>query len=274
VSVATTRAALRPVGAERFLALTWTLAITEWRLRFYGSALGVLWTLVRPFAFFGVIYVVFVEIAGIGGQITNYAQYLLLSLMLFGFFGEVTNGCVGALVYRGDLLRKIKVPHMIVPLSVTITALLNLGMALIAATVFLAAIGTYPDGRWVQLIPIVALFTVFALGIGLLLSALYVRYRDVQPIWEVMSQMLYFASPILYVATMVPDSFQRPYLVNPIASLLSQMRHAIVDPTAPSAATMIGGAPRLLIPLGIVLGVFALGLWVFRREAPRVAERV
>jgi ABC-2 type transport system permease protein len=274
VSVATTRAALRPDGAERFLALTWTLAITEWRLRFYGSALGVLWTLVRPFAFFGVIYVVFVEIAGIGGQITNYAQYLLLSLMLFGFFGEVTNGCVGALVYRGDLLRKIKVPHMIVPLSVTITALLNLGMALIAATLFLAAIGTYPDPRWLQLIPIVLLFTVLALGVGLLLSALYVRYRDVQPIWEVVSQMLYFASPILYVATMVPDSFQRPYLVNPIASLLSQMRHAIVDPTAPSAATMIGGAPRLLIPLGIIFGAFALGLWVFRREAPRVAERV
>jgi ABC-2 type transport system permease protein len=274
VSTTATRAALGTDGTQRFLALTWTLAITEWRLRFYGSALGVAWTLVRPFAFFGVIYVVFVEIAGIGAQINGYAQYLLLSLMLFGFFGEVTNGCVGALVYRGDLLRKIKVPYLIVPLSVTITALLNLGMALLAATAFLAVIGTYPSLAWLQLIPIVALLTTFALGLGLLLSSLYVRFRDVQPIWEVLVQMLYFASPILYVATMVPDSFLRPYMVNPLATLLSQMRHAIVDPHAPTAAAMIGAAPRLVLPLGIIFGAFVLGVWVFRREAPRVAERV
>jgi ABC-2 type transport system permease protein len=274
MSVTATRAALGTDGTQRFLALTWTLAVTEWRLRFYGSALGVAWTLVRPFAFFGVIYVVFVEIAGIGAQIPNYAQYLLLSLMLFGFFGEVTNGCVGALVYRGDLLRKIKVPYMIVPLSVTITALMNLGMALLAATAFLAVIGTYPSLAWLQLLPIVGLLTTFALGLGLLLSALYVRFRDVQPIWEVLVQMLYFASPILYVATMVPDAFLRPYMVNPIATLLSQMRHAIVDPLAPSAATMIGSSPRLIIPLGIIFAAFTLGMWVFRREAPRVAERV
>ena len=259
---------------ERFLALTWTLALTEWKLRFYGSVLGVAWTLVRPFAFFAVIYVVFVEIAGVGDLIPNYAEYLLLALMLFGFFTEVTGGCVGALVTRGDLLRKIKVPYLIVPLSVTITALLNLGMALIAAMLFLTAIGTYPTVAWLQLIPIVALLTIFALGAGLVLSAMYVRFRDVAPIWELLSQMLYYASPVLYVATMVPESFQRPYLANPIAALFTQMRHAIVDPSAAGAAEAIGGAPRLLIPLGIVLGTFALGLWVFNREAPRVAERV
>ena len=274
MSSAANRVVLGNETPERFLALTWTLAITDWKLRFYDSFLGVAWTLVRPFAFFAVIYVVFVEIADIGGQIRGYAQYLLLGLMLFGFYTEVTGGCLGALVTRGDLLRKIKVPYLIVPLSVTITALLNLGMALVAATFFLAVIGTYPTVDWLQLIPIVVLLAIFALGTGLLLSALYVRFRDVAPIWEVVSQMLYYASPVLYVATMVPESFQRPYMANPIASLFTQMRHAIVDPTAAGAAEAIGGAPRLLIPLGIVLGTFVLGLWVFNREAPRVAERV
>ena len=274
MSTTANRVVLGNEGASRFLTLAWTLAITEWKLRFYGSVLGVAWTLVRPFAFFAVIYVVFVEIAKVGDQIPNYAEYLLLALMLFGFFTEVTGGCLGALVSRGDLLRKIKVPYLIVPVSVTITALLNLGMSLVAAILFLMAVGTYPTLDWLQLIPLVLLFGVFALGTGLLLSALYVRFRDVAPIWEVVSQMLFYASPVLYVATMVPESFQRPYLANPIAALLTQMRHAVVDPTATPVAEAIGGTARLAIPLAIVLGTFALGLWVFNREAPRVAERV
>jgi ABC-2 type transport system permease protein len=111
-------------------------------------------------------------------------------------------------------------------------------------------------------------------GLGLLLSALYVRYRDIMPIWEVTTQMLFYASPILYVATTVPSSWQGVYLCNPLAAILTQMRHAIMDPSAPSAAEAIGGAPRLLIPLGLVLGVLALGWWVFAREAPRVAENL
>ena len=274
MSTAANRIVLGNEGANRFFTLAWTLAVTDWKLRFYGSILGVAWTLVRPFAFFAVIYVVFVEIAKVGDAIPNYAEYLLLALMLFGFFTEVTGGCVGALVTRGDLLRKIRVPYLIVPLSVTITALLNLGMSLVAAIIVLAAIGTYPTLDWLQLIPLLALLAIFALGTGLLLSALYVRFRDVAPIWEVVSQMLFYASPVLYVATMVPESFQRPYLANPIAALFTQMRHAVVDPRATPVAEAIGGGARLLIPLGIIFGTFALGVWVFNREAPRVAERV
>ena len=274
MSVTAGRVELGNESFQRFMALTWTLAITDFKLRFYGSVLGVAWTLVRPFAFFGVIYVVFVEIAGVGDSIPNYAEYLLLALTLFGYFTEVAGGCVGALVTRGDLLRKIKVPYLIVPMSVALTALMNLGMALVAVVLFLAAVGTYPSVDWLQLIPIIVLITIFALGLGLLLSALYVRFRDVAPIWDLLSQILFYASPVLYVATMVPESFQRPYLANPLASLLTQMRHAIVDPAASSAAVAIGGAPRLLIPFTIIFGTFALGWWVFNREAPRVAERV
>ena len=274
MSTATFRADLGTEGLQRFMALTWTLAITEFKLRFYGSVLGVAWTLIRPFAFFGVIYVVFVEIAKVGDAIPNYAEYLLISLTLFGFFTEVAGGCVGALVVRGDLLRKIKVPYLIVPLSVTLTALMNLGMALIAVVVFLAAVGTYPSPDWLQLVPILILLATFALGIGLLLSALYVRFRDIAPIWDLFSQVLFYASPVLYVATMVPESFQRPYLANPLAALLTQMGYAVPHSLDNPVWVAIGGVERLLIPLGIIFGTFALGLWVFNREAPRVAERV
>jgi ABC-2 type transport system permease protein len=114
----------------------------------------------------------------------------------------------------------------------------------------------------------------FATGIGLTLGALYVRFRDIQPIWEVASQMLFYASPVLYVSTFVPEAYQRPYHANPIAAVFCEMRHAVIDPGAPAIWTAIGGVPRTLIPLGIAFGVMVVGLLVFRREAPRIAENL
>jgi ABC-2 type transport system permease protein len=116
--------------------------------------------------------------------------------------------------------------------------------------------------------------TALAVGLGLLFSVLFVRFRDMQPIWDVAGQLIFYASPVLYVATTVPDKYRELYLMNPIASVLTQMRHAVIDGGAPTAAAAIGGAPRLLVPLGIVLVVSALGAWAFAREAPSVAENL
>jgi len=259
---------------KRVASLTWTLAVTDWKLRFYGSALGYLWTLVRPFAFFGVIYVVFTEIADVGSGVKNYGLYILFSLVLFTFFSEVTGNCLNSLVTRENLLRKMRFPRIVIPLSVAATSLLNLGMTLVAVAVFAIATADYPSWSWLELIPLIALLTLLALGVGMLLSVLFIRYRDVQPIWEVVTQMLFYASPVLYVATQVPEDFQHAYLANPIASILTQVRHAVVDPSAASAADAIGDPLRLLIPLAIVLGLFALGLYAFNRRAPRIAEEL
>jgi ABC-2 type transport system permease protein len=259
---------------RRFWNLVYTLAVTDFKLRFYGSVLGYVWTLARPFLFFGVIYFVFTEIVGLDKDVPFYGVYILFALVLFQFFGEVTGNCVGALVARESMLRKMRFPRLVIPLAVLLTALFNLGMTLIAVIAFALAAGVTPGWGWLELPLIVGILAVFSIGLGLILSALFVRYRDVQPIWEVTSQILFYASPILYVATMVPESYQRAYLANPIASLLTEMRHAIVDPTARPLWDAIGGAERLLVPGGIVVAVFVLGLWVFRREAPRIAENL
>jgi ABC-2 type transport system permease protein len=259
---------------RRFWELTWLLAVTDWRLRFYGSALGYVWTLARPFAFFGVIYIVFTEIANIGNDIKDYGICILFSMVLFQFFGEATNGSVTAVVRRENLLRKMRFPRLVIPLSTVLTALMNLGATLLAVFVFAIASGVYPNWGWLELPLLVAVLAVVATGTGLLLSVLFVRYRDVQPIWEVATQILFYASPILYVATMVPEDWQRAYLLNPIAAVLTQVRHAVVDPSAPTASAVLGGAAWLLIPLGLSALVLALGIWVFSREAPRIAENL
>jgi ABC-2 type transport system permease protein len=259
---------------RRLASLTWTLAFTDWKLRFYGSALGYVWTLARPFAFFGVIYFVFTEVVNLGNQVPHYGVYILVGMVLFGFFGEATSGCVTSLVVRENLLRKIRVPAIVVPLATVVTALLNLGMTLTAVAVFTVANGVYPDWGWLELPVLVVLLALLSTGVGMLLSVLYVRYRDIQPIWEVVVQALFYATPVLYVATQVPSNWQGPYLCNPIAAILTQMRHAVIDPTAPTAGEAIGGDLRLLIPLGVVALAVVLGSWAFAREAPRVAERL
>jgi ABC-2 type transport system permease protein len=259
---------------RRFLGLTWTLAVTDWKLRFYGSVLGYVWQLARPFAFFGVIYVVFTQIVDLGDQIKHYGVYILFALVLFNFFAEVTNGCVRSLVTRENLLRKISFPRLAIPMSVTLTGLFNLGGTLVAVFIFAVGSGVYPDAGWLELIPLVFLLALLSSGVGMLLSVLFVRYRDIEPIWEVITQILFYASPVLYVSTLVDDCCQAPYTSNPLAAIMTEMRHAIVDSTAPDVVSALGGSLRLLIPLGVIFGSFALGLWAFNREAPRIAEHL
>jgi ABC-2 type transport system permease protein len=260
--------------ARRFASLTFALAATDFKLRFYGSVLGYVWTLMRPLLLFGVLYFVFTEVVKFGSGVDHYPVYLLTSIVLFTFFSETTGRGVTSLVERENLLRKVRFPRMVIPLSVALGALFNLGMNLIAVFVFVFASGIEPRVTWLELPLLVLVLAALGVGAAMLLSALYVRFRDLEPIWEVFSQLLFYASPVLYVVSALPDNIERPALANPIAAVLTQTRHALIDPSAPTAAEAIGGAARLLIPLGIVLAVLALGMWVFARETPRIAENL
>jgi ABC-2 type transport system permease protein len=257
---------------RRFVGLTTTLAVTDFKLRFFGSALGYVWTLMRPLLLFGVLYVVFTEIVRFGGDVKHYPVYLLMAIVLFTYFSETTSRGVTSLIERENLLRKVRFPRLVIPLSVALHALFNLGLNLIVVFVFVFASGIEPRLEWLQLIPLLVLLVLLSTGVTMLVSALYVRYRDVEPIWEVALQILFYASPVIYVTSTFPDSVEQEAMANPIAAILTQARYAIIDPDAPTAAEAIGGTVWLLVPLSIVVGVFLLGAWVFAREAPRIAE--
>jgi ABC-2 type transport system permease protein len=262
---------------RRFANLTFTLATTDFKLRYFGSVLGYLWSLVRPLLFFAVLFVVFTKAFHAGAGIPHYAVYLLTSIMLWTFFIETTAGSVQCLLTREGLLRKMRFPRLVIPLSVGLTAMFNLGINFIVVFVFALATGVTPRVSWLELVPLVLLLSTLAVGVGMLLSVLYVRFRDVQPIWDVVTQVLFYASPIIYTAAKyreVSVKTEHLAMINPIAAILTQMHQAFVDPNAPGAAAAIGGTARLLLPLGIIVGVFALGLWFFNREAPRIAENL
>ena len=226
----------------------------------------------RPLLLFGVLYLVFTKVVRFGDDIRNYPVYLLSSIVLYTYFAETTARGVTALVERENLLRKVRFPRLVIPLAVALHSLFNLGLNLIVVFAFVLASGIDPRWSWLELVPLIAVLGIFATGMTMLLSALYVRYRDMQPIWEVVLQILFYASPVIYVTDFLPDSVESESVANPLTAVLTQMRHALIDPSAPTAAETIGSSALLLIPLAVVAAAFALGSWVFMREAPRIAE--
>lgn len=262
---------------RRMIHLARTLAVTELRVRFFNSALGYLWSLMRPLMFFGVLYVVFSQIVRAGSGIDYYPAVLLSGIVLYTFLAEATNDGVESLVRNESMLRRVSFPRLVIPLAVSLTAGFNLVMNLAAAVFFMALAGVSVHWTWIEAPLLLALLFILGQGLVMLLSVQYVRYRDVQPIWQVVVQAFFYLTPILYPIEAVEK--RNPELAhlsmcNPLAAINQQFRHAVIDPTAPSAAQAIGGAWRLLIPLGIIAGLFALGLWIFSRRAPSIAEEL
>jgi ABC-2 type transport system permease protein len=259
---------------RRFFHLAHTLAVTEFKLRFFGSALGYLWQLMRPLMLFGVLYVIFTELVRVGGAVAFYPVVLLMNVVLFTFFMDATTSAVTSVVDRESLVRKIQFPRMAIPASVVLRASFNLGLNLLVVLVFALASGVTPRLSWLQAVPLLLVLGVLTVGAAMLLSALYVRFRDVRPMWEVTAQILFYATPVIYTVDALGkgEQVEQLMMLNPLACILEQMRHAVVDPAAPTAADAAGGFAPLLIPAAVVVLVAGLGFWYFNREAPRIAE--
>jgi ABC-2 type transport system permease protein len=261
---------------SRLLQLSVTLATLEFKLRFFGSVLGYFWQLMRPLMLFGILYVVFTQFVRLGEGVAYYPAILLTGVVLYTFFADATSGSVTAVLDRENLVRKIEFPRLVVPLSVILLAYFNLALNLLAVLVFVLATGVEPRLEWFALPLMLFPLGAFAGGIAMLLSALYVRFRDLKPIWEVIVQIAFYASPILYVIDMLPTVTLQHLVVwfNPLATILVQARHSLIDENAPNSWDVAGGFQYLLIPGTIVVVLLALGFWVFNREAPRIAEEL
>ncbi len=264
----------------RFWHLTFNIAVMQWKMRFFGSALGYLWQLVRPLLLFGVLYVFFTVISHIGrgqGAAGNfYGSQLLGSIVLYTCFAEATMGSVRSVLDNENLVRKIQFPRLVIPLSVVLLALFNLSLNLVVVLIFALVEGVRPMLTWLELPLIVAMLAVLCTGLAMLLSALFVYFRDIQPIWEVLLQVIFYASPVIIpvetVQQRLGDTFLKLYMLNPLATIFQQFRHAFINNATLSAGAALGSQVALLIPIGITAATFVLGFVVFNRTAPRVAE--
>ena len=256
---------------------------TDFKMRYQGSFLGHLWSILKPLALFAVMYIVFVRFLRFGAGIPHFAVSLLLAMTIWTFFGEAVGQGMNSIVARGDLLRKISFPKVIVVLSATVGALINFLINLAVVLVFAIINGVRFEWH-IFLAPFVFIeLYLFALGLALLLSSLYVRFRDVGHLWEILMQGWFYATPIIYPLSMVyaPGgestvtrmTMAKVLLMSPMAQIIQDMRTLIVLPTD-TVWTFIGNPIIKSIPLVIVAVVLALGVYVFSKRSKMFAEEI
>ena len=269
-------------GARRFFDLLWLTAVTEFKRVYFGTVLGYLWSLIRPLMLFGVLLFVFTKVFRVGSStVEHYPPLLLLAIVLFTFFQESSTNAVTSVVTQEGVVRKTQFPRLVIPLATILTGILNLCLNLIVVFAFILAFGVDPTWTWLLFpIALLALF-VFTAVVGMALSVLYVRFRDVAIIWVVAAQVLFYATPILYPVTAFEGQsingipYEHLLMINPLAVIFEQIRvWVMAEPHAPTAAAAAGGVLHLLPAAAIFVGICIFGIYIFNREAPRIAEEL
>ncbi|MEA2455993.1 MAG: type transport system permease protein [Thermoleophilaceae bacterium] len=261
-------------GFGRFVDLVWLISITEFKRTYFGTALGYLWSVARPLMLFGVLLAVFTQIFRIGSQVPNYPVLLLFNIVLIGFFTEATVTAVNSIVNQEGIVRKTQFPRLVIPLAVVITSLINLMLNLVVVFIFILAFGVNPQWSWLLFPVILGVLFVITTAVSMIVASLYPRYRDIGIVWSVFSTVLFYATPVLYPIESVPDKFRDFLLLNPLTPMFELARLWVIDPHAPGPVTAAGGYQGVIAPIAIYVVTCVLAVWLFNREAPRIAEEL
>lgn len=272
--------------ADRYrysLILLRELVKTDFKLRYQGSMLGMVWSVLKPLMLFAVMYVVFVRFLRFGAGIPHFAVSLLLAQTLWSFFQESTSQGMRAIVDRGDLLRKINFPRYIVVISSTVSAFINLLISLVVVLIFMIINGVEFRPTLLLFPLIVIELYIFALAIAFLLSTLYVKFRDIGHIWDVVMQIWFYVTPIIYPLSQIINMSgfglmvaKLMLIVNPMAQIIQDARYVLVTPQTETIWNTVGaGTPLLkIVPIVLSIGLFVVGAIVFRKHSRTFAEEL
>ncbi len=250
----------------------------DFKLRYHNSVLGYTWSVLKPLALFFILYIVFTKIFQVGDAIPHYPVYLLSGLVVWNFFSEVTSGSVTAITEKGDLLRKLNFPKYVIVVAKTLSALINLSINCVIIAVFMIIFGTdlSLNALWMPLLLIELCLFVF--GLGLWMSAIFVKFRDLGYIWEVILQGLFYATPILYPLQFVVEHFSvtaaKIMLLNPVAQIIQDLRVGLVTPNTLTFTDVYGSNLWRLIPILIVILTLLSGLYFFKKHSGEFAEHI
>lgn len=266
-------------GAGRYWSLVRELSITNFKLKYTGSALGYIWSLLKPLAYFGVLYVIFVEL--FHQTQDDFGLQLLLAVVIFNFFIECTTAGLGAIAGNGHLIRKATFPLSALVLATSVTALftflINMALVLVVA---LVAGKLRPGWQMLSVPPLLLELYVLSLGVGMILASVFVFFRDIGHVWEIVAQLLIYVCGVVFPAKRVIATqavlpghlnLARIYYANPLAQNIEDLRHALITPAA-AWSISITGARLYVIAVALTVACFVVGLMLFRRLAPFFAE--
>ncbi|MBR3204315.1 ABC transporter permease [Candidatus Saccharibacteria bacterium] len=253
------------------------LTRTDFKLRYQGSVLGYLWALLRPLMMFAILYIVFARLLKFGNDIPHYSVYLLTGTTIWSFFTECTSQGIQTMLARGDLIRKISFPKYILVVSSTMTAVINLSINLVVIIIFALINGVHPSFSWLLVPVFLVELYILALGIGFLLGAINVKYRDIMSIWDVCIQALFYAVPIIYPVTMIASTnalAAKLILLNPIAQVIQDVRYNLITTETITVWNYLKNPIAIAIPFAITLIVLIIGAIYFRRASKFFAEEI
>jgi len=257
-------------------ALLKQLVVTDFKLRYQGSALGYVWSLFKPMMMFGVLYVVFTYIIPTGKDIPHFPAYLLLGIVVWTFFTEATTMGLGSIVGRGDLIRKVNISKLSIVVSAILSAGVNLALNSLILFIFMIASGAEVNWAMVIFLPLLFIeLILLALGLALVLSALYVKFRDFAPIWEIVLQVMFYATPIIYplqLAFSADPRIAQLLALNPLAQIMQDFREILITPVTLTAHEVLPGLVGIIIPILIVSTLFIGGYFYFKHRAKYFVE--
>jgi len=250
---------------SNYFNLVKELAVSDFKLRYQGSALGYLWSFFKPLLLFGVLYVVFSIFLRF--DVEHYNLYLLLGIILWGYLAEGTTNSIQNLTSKGGLITRVYFPRSIIIIASTLTSLITLILNLIVFAIFYIFSGA-------TLSPMALLFVLFiielyfiVLGLGLLISALNIKFRDLSHIWEILLQAGFWATPIIYSINMIPTKYHFWLYMNPMTRIIQYSRDVVIYGNMPDLKGIFGS-----ILLTIV--IFVVGYLVFKKREPYFAEEL
>jgi ABC-2 type transport system permease protein len=249
---------------------------TDFKVRYQESALGYLWSLLRPLLLFAILYVVFVYVFKAGKGVAHYPAYLLFGIVLWSFFVEATSVGMSSVVSKRDLIRKISIPRFLVVVSTSVSALINLFLNLIVIFVVVLINGIHPSWSWLLLLPLLLELYVLSQAVAFILSALFVKFRDITYIWDVVVQAAFYATPIIYSLSIVPARYhtiRNLLLLNPVAQIIQDGRHAVVTSTTITGWHVLA-FQYAIIPIVLVVVLAVVAVIYFRNQSKDFAENL
>ena len=250
------------------------LVKTDFKLRYQNSILGYLWSVLKPLFLFLIMYMVFVKVLNVDFGVKNSGAYLLIGLVVWGFFTEMTGGSVGAIVGKGDLLRKLNFPRYTIVLATGLSALINLLINMVVVLIFIL-VGGHEFKLDLILAPFVFI-EVFILGmaIAFFLSALYVRLRDIGHVWDVILQAMFYATPILFPISLAPLWAQKIIILNPVAQSLQDIRYLLVSHETVTIGDVYGNEAMRIVPITLTVILVVGAAAYFKSRSKYFAEEI
>lgn len=267
---------LKPTQTQLYLLKQ--LVLTDFKLRYQGSILGYFWSLFKPLLMFGVLFVVFTYIIPTGKDVPHFPAYLLLGIVVWTFFTEATSLGLGAIVGRGDLIRKVSISKISIVFASVLSAGVNFLLNMIVVIIFMLVSGAEINWSMIFWVPIILIeLIVMVLGIALILSALYVRFRDFAPIWEIILQVMFYATPIIYPLTLAAAASHKIAAIlslNPLAQVIQDLRNILVTPVTLTTHEVLNSPISYVIPIVFTVGIVIVGVLYFNRRSRYFVEEL